>query len=78
MKHLQKIRQACYSLGYEEPISIEMDGTVWLGIDPDREYPDMEPIMAEVERLEEEQEQRKNEVLSRLGLTLEEVKLLLQ
>lgn len=44
-------RQACYNLGYEEPISIEPDGIVWLGIDPDRVYPDMKPIDEEYARL---------------------------
>jgi len=31
-------RQACLELGYVEPISIETDGTVWLGSDDDRQY----------------------------------------
>ena len=48
-------RQACYNLGYEEPISIEPDGVVWLGTDPDRVYPDMAPIDAEYEKLLAEQ-----------------------
>ena len=33
-----KLRNAAIALGYAEPISIEPDGTIWLGIDPDREY----------------------------------------
>ena len=44
-------RQACINLGLVEPISIEPDGTVWTGIDPDRVYPDMAPILVEYERL---------------------------
>lgn len=75
--NLSLIRQACHSLGYEEPISIEADGTVWLGVDPDREYLEMEPILAEVDRLQAEREQTKSDILDRLGLTVEEVKLLL-
>lgn len=71
------IREACYAIGLVEPISIEADGTVWLGVDPDREYPEMEPILAEVDRLQAEREQTKSDILDRLGLTMEEVKLLL-
>jgi hypothetical protein len=45
------MRQACYNVGLVEPISIEPDGIVWTGVDPDRVYPDMKPIMAEYDRL---------------------------
>lgn len=48
-RHL--IRQACLNIGLVEPISIEPDGTVWSGVDPDRVYADMKPILAEYERL---------------------------
>lgn len=33
-----ELRKAALALGHEEPISIEPDGTIWLGIDPDRQY----------------------------------------
>ena len=36
--NLDKLRVACLQLGHAEPISIEPDGTIWLGIDPDRTY----------------------------------------
>ena len=36
--NLDKLRQAALQLGHVEPISIEPDGTIWLGIDPDRVY----------------------------------------
>jgi hypothetical protein len=45
------IYSACVALGHQEPISVEPDGTVWLGVDPDRVYPDMGPINAEYARL---------------------------
>lgn len=45
------IRQACINVGLIEPISIEPDGSVWTGIDPDRVYADMKPILDECERL---------------------------
>ena len=35
---LDKLRQAALQLGHVEPISIEPDGTIWLGIDSDRVY----------------------------------------
>jgi len=44
-------RQACYNVGLVEPISIEPDGLVWTGTDPDRVYPDPAPIDAEYDRL---------------------------
>lgn len=40
-------RKACHNLGLMEPISIEPDGTVWLGTDDARIYPDPAPIDAE-------------------------------
>jgi hypothetical protein len=49
--NLQLRRQACYNVGLVEPISIEPDGTVWLGTDEDRTYPDAAPINAEYARL---------------------------
>lgn len=74
------IRKACYSLGFAEPISIEPDGTVWLGIDPDRFYPDMEPIRAEVARLEQQKIDDRDsgrQKLADLGLTQDEINALL-
>ena len=35
---LSDLRKAALALGHQEPISIESDGTIWLGIDPDRVY----------------------------------------
>ena len=32
------VRQACLELGYNEPISIEENGVVWLGPDNNRQY----------------------------------------
>lgn len=45
------LRQACYNVGLVDPISIEVDGTVWLGTSEEPTYPDMTPIMAEYDRL---------------------------
>lgn len=74
------IRNACFELGYEDPISVEPDGTVWLGIDPDREYPDMQPINAKVAELEAKQAADKDSgraKLAALGLTQDEINALL-
>lgn len=74
------VRQACYALGMEEPISIEPDGTVWLGIDPDRQYPDMAPINAKVAEMQAAKEADKangRAKLQALGLTQDEINALL-
>jgi hypothetical protein len=44
-------RQACHNVGIDEPISLELDGTVWTGTDDERTYPDPAPIDAEYNRL---------------------------
>ena len=36
--NLNALRAAALELGHAEPISIEPDGTIWLGIDSDRTY----------------------------------------
>jgi hypothetical protein len=36
--NLKSLRQAAIALGHAEPISIEPDGIIWLGVDPDRNY----------------------------------------
>jgi hypothetical protein len=36
--NLKSLRQAAVALGHVEPISIEPDGIIWLGVDPDRQY----------------------------------------
>lgn len=75
--NLETIRRACYSLGYEEPISIELDGTVWLGPDDNRVYPDMAPILAECSNITANQSAAKQAILDRLGITADEARLLL-
>lgn len=36
--NLNSLRAAALELGHAEPISIEPDGVIWLGVDPDRTY----------------------------------------
>jgi hypothetical protein len=61
MHNLGLIRQACLNLGLVEPISVEPDGTVWLGTDEDRTYPDMAPIVVEYDRLMADEPRRQVE-----------------
>lgn len=77
--NLLNIRYACLALGYKDPISIEVDGTVWLGADDDRTYPPMEPILAKAEEIAAEQAVKKKEAeakLLELGLTVQDLRLL--
>lgn len=75
------LRQAAIALGYSEPISIEQDGTVWVGVDPDRTYLDMNKINAKVEELEQEESnlrQSAQDKLLAVGLTIDEIQALLK
>jgi hypothetical protein len=36
--NLNALRAAALELGHDEPISIEPDGVIWLGVDQDRTY----------------------------------------
>lgn len=75
-----QIREACLSLGMVEPISIEPDGTVWTGANPDRVYADMKVVLAEVKRLNDVLKTARETALgklSALGLTDLEIKALL-
>ncbi len=36
--NLNALRAAALELGHAEPISVELDGVIWLGTDPDRTY----------------------------------------
>lgn len=75
----QAIREACYLLGYREPISIEPDGIVWLGENDNREYPPMEPInektneVIAAKALTKKQAEQK---LLELGLTVADLRVL--
>lgn len=75
----QAIREACYLLGYREPISIEPDGIVWLGEDGDRTYPPMEPIEQKTQEVIAAQAATKKQAeakLLELGLTVADLRVL--
>lgn len=65
------MRQVCLDLGLVEPISIEVDGTVWTGVDPDRVYPDMKPILAKYERVMKDEPRRAVEALRKAAYAAE-------
>lgn len=51
VQQILEIRLACHALGMVEPISIEPDGTVWIGQDDNRSYPEMAPILDMVQKM---------------------------
>ena len=74
--NLDTIREAAILIGHQEPISIEPDGTVWLGTEADRTYPPMDPIIAKAEQLKAEKIARRESArakLAALGLDADEV-----
>ena len=77
---MELLRKAALELGYSEPISIESDGTIWLGIDPDRQYLTDEQLEAIKQKAQQNQVQRavvRQAVLDKLGLTADEAAALL-
>ena len=73
------IREACLALGHNEPISIEPDGTVWVGADDDRTYltaAQQKAVTAKVKELIDAQAAAKKSAetkLAALGLTADEI-----
>jgi hypothetical protein len=77
---MDELRKAALELGYSEPISIESDGIIWLGIDPDRQYLTDEQLEAIKQKAQQNQVQRaivRQAVLNKLGLTADEAAALL-
>lgn len=79
MIDLDKLRQAAYDCGHVEPISIEPDGTIWLGVDPDRIYLTSAQQNAVISKMTETENARSAarqsalEKLAALGLTQQEI-----
>jgi hypothetical protein len=76
----QLIRQAAYALGYSEPISIEPDGSIWLGNEADRKdltSADLKKIDNKIVEMVEAKAKAKADVIAKLGLTADEVAALL-
>jgi hypothetical protein len=60
------IREACYALGMSEPISIEPDGTVWIGEDDNRSYPNMKQILKKAEEIAANRSRARTSAISKL------------
>jgi len=77
--NLNLLRQSAIALGHVEPISIESDGTIWLGQDTDRVYltdPEQKAVTKKAQTIEAERASAKQAVLDRLGITADEAALL--
>jgi membrane-bound ClpP family serine protease len=77
---MDELRKAALELGYSEPISIEPDGSIWLGIDPDRQYLTDEQLKAIKQKAQQNQATKaaaRQAVLDKLGLTADEAAALL-
>jgi len=54
MVNAQQLRKAARELGHADPISVEPDGTIWLGIDPDRQYLTAAQQKAVIDKIEQD------------------------
>ena len=71
---------AAVALGHQEPISVEPDGTIWIGTSDNRTDltdRELDAVKNKAEQLQIEKEQARQEILNRLGITPDEVVLLL-
>jgi hypothetical protein len=67
--------EAAQALGHAEPISVEPDGTIWLGADDDRIYltaTQLKAVKAKAEQLANEKQAARQAVFDKLGLTADE------
>ena len=74
------LRQAAIALGHPEPISIEPDGTIWLGLDADRVYltdAEQNAVTKKAATIEADKAAARQAVLDKLGLTANEAAALL-
>ena len=72
--------QAAIELGHAQPISVEEDGTVWLGEDNDRTYltdTELKAVKKKVDQIKLAKKTAKQAILDKLGLTADEVTALL-
>ena len=78
--NLNLLRQAAIALGHSEPISIEPDGTIWLGLDAKRVYltdTEQKAVTKKAATIEAEKAAARQAVLDKLGLTADEAQALL-
>jgi len=73
--NLDLIRQAAIELGFNEPISIEPDATIWLGTNDDRTYltaAQLNAVKTKAEQMATNKETTRQAALDKLGLTADE------
>ena len=78
--NLNLLRQAAVALGHAEPISIEPDGTIWLGLNAERVYltdAEQKAVTQKAATIEAEKAAARQAVLDKLGLTADEASALL-
>lgn len=71
---------AAVALGHQEPISVEPDGTIWLGTSDNRTDltdRELDAVKIKAQELQNEKTQARQAILDRLGITADEVVLLL-
>ena len=73
--NLELLHKAAIQLGHAEPISIEPDGTIWLGTDADRTYltaTQLKAVKTKAEQIATDKQTARQTVLDKLGLTADE------
>jgi hypothetical protein len=71
---------AAVALGHQEPISVEPDGTIWVGTSENRKdltNNELDAVQKKVKELANEKAAAKQAVLDRLGITADEAALIL-
>jgi hypothetical protein len=67
--------EAAQALGHAEPISVEPDGTIWLGTNDDRTYltaTQLKAVKTKAEQIATDKQNNKQAALDKLGLTADE------
>jgi ligand-binding sensor domain-containing protein len=73
--NLELLRKAATQLGHAEPISIEPDGTIWLGTNENRVYltpTQLNAVKTKAEQIAIDKQTEKQSALAKLGLTADE------
>ena len=71
---------AAVALGHQEPISVEPDGTIWVGTSENRKdltNNELDAVQKKAKELANEKAAARQVVLDRLGITADEAALLL-
>jgi len=74
------LHAAAVALGHQEPISVEPDGTIWLGTSDNKKNltdKELDAVQKKAQELANDKVAAKQAVLDRLGITADEASLLL-